>query len=90
MFMSGELNLASLSCSTELIRSSSFSGMSPTSYPSFLSICSTFQMEPNTFRYAAVPTLPLSGGKEKTVMHSFFSAFFFLRREAHLSARDVT
>ncbi|BAT03005.1 Os07g0656501 [Oryza sativa Japonica Group] len=31
-------------------------------------------MELKTFRYAAVPTLPLSGGKLKTVMASFFSS----------------
>ena len=41
------------------------------------------EMEPNTLRSAAVPTLPLSGGKEKTVMASFLSTFFFLRRLAH-------
>ena len=35
-------------------------------------------MEPNTLRYAAVPTLPLSGGKLKTVTAILFSYFFFL------------
>ena len=34
-----------------------------------------------------MPTLPLSGGKEKTVMASFFSALRFLRRRAQLTAR---
>ena len=34
-------------------------------------------MEPKTLRYAAVPTLPLSGGKLNTVMASFFSAVRF-------------
>lgn len=40
-------------------------------------------MEPNTSRYAAVPTFPLSGGKLKMVTASFFSWFFFARRLAH-------
>jgi hypothetical protein len=44
-------------------------------------------MEPKTFRYAAVPTLPLSGGKLNTVIAIFLSATFFLRRFAHLIAR---
>mmetsp|Transcript_5023 Transcript_5023/g.18748 ORF Transcript_5023/g.18748 Transcript_5023/m.18748 type:complete len:230 (+) Transcript_5023:2698-3387(+) len=87
MFKSGEANLASLSLSTELMSSPSSSGMSPTLYPSFFKPCSTRKMLPNTLRYAAVPTLPLSGGKEKTVIASFLSTFFFLRRFAHFSAR---
>ena len=33
-------------------------------------------MEPKTLRYAAVPTLPLSGGKLNTVMASRLSNFF--------------
>uniref|UniRef100_A0A0A9D4Q3 GUN5 n=1 Tax=Arundo donax TaxID=35708 RepID=A0A0A9D4Q3_ARUDO len=43
-------------------------------------------MELNTFRYAAVPTLPLSGGKLKTVIASFFSSLVFLLSFAHLIA----
>ncbi|CAA6668966.1 unnamed protein product [Spirodela intermedia] len=31
-------------------------------------------MEENTFRYAAVPTLPLSGGKLNTVIATLFSS----------------
>ena len=47
-------------------------------------------MEPKTFRYAAVPTLPLSGGKEKTVTATFLSTFFLRESEAHLLARRAS
>jgi hypothetical protein len=43
-------------------------------------------MELKTFRYAAVPTLPLSGGKLKTVMASFFSS---AEKERRIAASNV-
>mmetsp|Transcript_6199 Transcript_6199/g.18481 ORF Transcript_6199/g.18481 Transcript_6199/m.18481 type:complete len:247 (-) Transcript_6199:732-1472(-) len=67
--------------------STSVGSSAPRSYPSAFIVLSASKMEPNTFRYAAVPTLPLSGGNEKTVMATFLSAFFLAERLDHLIAR---
>merc|ERR1719261_401330 len=85
---SGLAIFASLSLSTSSTSSSTEAGSSlPTSYPAASIVLRHSKIEPKTLRYAAVPTLPLSGGKEKTVTATFLSAFFFIVRLAHLTAR---
>ena len=58
----------------------------PRSYSAFI-VLRHSKIEPKTLRYAAVPTLPLSGGNEKTVTHTFLSMFFFFCSPDHFSAR---
>ena len=50
----------------------------------------TSWIEPNTSKYAAVPTLPLSGGKLKTVIATFLINLGLRRRVAHFKARWAT
>ena len=64
-------------------------GASPTSYPSDLSCPRTALIESKTSRYAAVPTLPLSGGNEKIVIAIFLSFFGFVRKLAHFNDRSA-
>ena len=64
-------------------------GASPMSYPSDLSWSRTALMESKTSRYAAVPTLPLSGGKLKMVIAIFLSFFSFFFNADHFMARSA-